>query len=73
MPTKRIKTEPVDHEAFKKTPNEPITVSGSSTQSTAGHSAAGIRAQREREKKRAEIRRQLREIELERKLAELED
>ncbi|RMY65765.1 hypothetical protein D0863_08894 [Hortaea werneckii] len=73
MPTKRIKTEPVDHEASKKTLNEPTSVSGSSTQSTAGHSAAGTRAQREREKKRAEIKRQLREIELERKLAELDD
>ncbi|OTA38391.1 hypothetical protein BTJ68_01798 [Hortaea werneckii EXF-2000] len=27
MPSKRIKTEPVDHEASKKTPNEPTSVS----------------------------------------------
>ncbi|KAI7245348.1 hypothetical protein KC343_g1466 [Hortaea werneckii] len=73
MPSKPIKTEPVDHEESKKTPNEPTSVSGSSTQGIAASSVADLRAQREREKKRAEIRRQLREIELERKLAELDD
>ncbi|KAI7545681.1 hypothetical protein KC331_g6071 [Hortaea werneckii] len=73
MPTKRIKTEPADHEASKKAPSETTSVSESKTLSTTINSVAGLRAQREREKRRAEIRRQLREIELERKLAELED
>ncbi|KAI7157862.1 hypothetical protein KC349_g5310 [Hortaea werneckii] len=73
MPTKRIKTEPADHEASKKTPSETTSVSESKTLSTTINSVADLRAQREREKRRAEIRRQLREIELERKLAELDD
>ncbi|RMY12474.1 hypothetical protein D0867_07752 [Hortaea werneckii] len=71
--TKRIKTEPAVQETPKETPNEPNSVSGSRNSSLTANSVAGLRAQREREKKRAEIRRQLREIELERKLAELDD
>ncbi|KAI7316237.1 hypothetical protein KC315_g10846 [Hortaea werneckii] len=73
MPTKRIKTEPAVQETPKETPNEPNSLSGSNNSSLTAKSVAGLRAQREREKKRAEIRRQLREIELERKLAELDD
>ncbi|KAI7216760.1 hypothetical protein KC333_g4645 [Hortaea werneckii] len=73
MPTKRIKMEPAVHEIPKETPKEPNSVFGSSSSSLTANSVAGLRAQREREKKRAEIRRQLREIELERKLAELDD
>ncbi|RMY97498.1 hypothetical protein D0862_08037 [Hortaea werneckii] len=73
MPTKRIKTEPAVQETPKETPTEPNSVPGSSTHRTTASSVAGLRVQREREKKRAEIRRQLREIELERKLAELDD
>ncbi|KAI7271843.1 hypothetical protein KC345_g7182 [Hortaea werneckii] len=73
MPTKRIKTEPADYEAFEKAPNEPTPVSEYSTQRITGNSIAELGMRREREKKKAEIRRQLREIELERKLAELED
>lgn len=73
MPPKRIKTEPTVQETPRKTPNEPSSVSGSSVRSITANSVVGLRAQREREKKRAEIRRQLREIELERKLAELDD
>ncbi|RMY21305.1 hypothetical protein D0866_12315 [Hortaea werneckii] len=73
IPSKRIKTEPAVEETPKETPNQPNSVSGSSTQVVLGNSVAGLRVQREREKQRAEIRRQLREIELERMLAELDD
>ncbi|KAI6861246.1 hypothetical protein KC343_g3496 [Hortaea werneckii] len=73
MPTKRIKTEPTDHEAFEKAPDKPTSVFEYSTKRITGNSVADLRMRREREKKKAEIKRQLREIELERKLAELDD
>ncbi|KAI7510034.1 hypothetical protein KC347_g4672 [Hortaea werneckii] len=73
MPSKRIKTELQTQETPEKISKEPTSVSESSIHDTTANGAIGLRAQREREKKRAEIRRQLREIELERKLAELED
>ncbi|GAB1737986.1 hypothetical protein NU219Hw_g2498t1 [Hortaea werneckii] len=73
MPTKRIKTEPAVQETPTATPTQPNSVPGSSTHRITANNVAGLRAQREREKKRAEIGRQLREIELERKLAELDD
>ncbi|RMY90693.1 hypothetical protein D0861_03541 [Hortaea werneckii] len=73
MPSKRIRTELQTQETPEKISKEPTSVSESSIHDTTANGAIGLRAQREREKKRAEIRRQLREIELERKLAELED